>query len=194
VVPGSPRPPISGNRTAFDAVFLHTTPTGGRGFVGIETKYHERPARPGRLTQSGWRGMWRSLSAPVSCGRFGGRRWPRRAWSRSGWITCWPCRCWKSGATDSASCYIRPPSRRGGAASRYTTWLLDARTFEHSTLEELVTHLGQITSAPWVATFQDRYLEFEELASVRLHRERLRASKSGLTALRTSVSAGRLGP
>jgi hypothetical protein len=53
-----------------------------------------------------------------------------------------------------------------GAASRYSIWLLDATTFEHRTLEELVTRLGQVTSAPWVAAFQDRYLDFEKLRTV----------------------------
>jgi hypothetical protein len=38
-----------GNRTAFDAVLMHTTARGGRGFIGIETKYHERAERPKRL-------------------------------------------------------------------------------------------------------------------------------------------------
>ena len=82
-----------GNRTAFDAVLLHTTPTGGRGFIGIETNTTSvRRGPPGRVP-SGWRGMWRSPSAAASSDRSGGRRWSRRAWSRSGWIICWPCRC-----------------------------------------------------------------------------------------------------
>jgi hypothetical protein len=53
-----------------------------------------------------------------------------------------------------------------GDASRYGTWLLDATTFEHRTLEELVGPLREVTSAAWVAGFEDRYLDFEKLRAV----------------------------
>jgi hypothetical protein len=53
-----------------------------------------------------------------------------------------------------------------GVAGRYATWLLDETTFEHRTLEELVGRLGEVTSAAWVAGFEDRYLDFEKLRAV----------------------------
>ena len=153
-----------GNRTAFDAVFLHTTPTGGRGFVGIETKYHEHPARPGRLTHER---LARYVEVAARSGVF--RPGWREALAQTSLEQIWLDHLltlsmleeWGDGL-----CVLLYPTANAamaGAASRYTTWLLHARTFEHSTLEELVTRLGQVTSAPWVAAFQDRYLEFEKL-------------------------------
>ena len=73
------------------------------------------------------------------------------------------------GEWDNGLCVLLYPAANAamaGAASRYTTWLVDARTFEHGRLEELLTRLGQVTSALWVAAFQDRYLDFEKLRTV----------------------------
>jgi hypothetical protein len=53
-----------------------------------------------------------------------------------------------------------------GAAKRYATWLLDATTFEHRTLEELVKRLDEVTSAAWVSAFEDRYLAFQKHRAV----------------------------
>jgi hypothetical protein len=52
------------------------------------------------------------------------------------------------------------------AADRYATTLLDARTFEHRTLEEMVERLRVVTTSPWVAEFVDRYLSFGKLRAV----------------------------
>jgi hypothetical protein len=38
--PGRADPRYLDNRSAFDVIVFHTTPAGGRGFVGIEVKYH----------------------------------------------------------------------------------------------------------------------------------------------------------
>ena len=53
-----------------------------------------------------------------------------------------------------------------GVASRYASGLRNATTFEHRTLEELVGRLREVTSAVWVAGFEDRYLDFEKLRAV----------------------------
>lgn len=167
MVPGSARPRYLGNRTAFDAVLLHTTPAGGRGFIGIETKYHERPARPGRLTLER---LARYVEVAERSGVF--RSGWREALLQTSLEQIWLDHLlalsmlgeWGDGLFVLA--YPAANAAMAGAASRYTTWLLDARTFEHSTLEELVKRLGQVTSAPWVAAFQERYLDFEKLRTV----------------------------
>ena len=50
--PGRRDPRYLGNRTAADAFVVHTTPSGGRGFVAIETKYVENLAGPGLWDQA----------------------------------------------------------------------------------------------------------------------------------------------
>jgi hypothetical protein len=98
------------NRTAFDAVFMHTTPDGRRGFIGVETRYHERAARPERLRPTGSHGTRRSPSAPARFLWVGGRRWHRRACSRSGLTTCWPYRCCTNGTPGCLCWSTRPPT------------------------------------------------------------------------------------
>jgi hypothetical protein len=39
--PGRGDPRYTGDRSAFDVFVEHATPSGARGFVGIEVKYHE---------------------------------------------------------------------------------------------------------------------------------------------------------
>jgi len=52
------------------------------------------------------------------------------------------------------------------AANHYATTLLDVRTFEHRTLEDMVERLQVVTNSPWVAQFGDRYLNFGKLRAV----------------------------
>lgn len=153
-----------GNRTAFDAVFLHTTPTGGRGFIGIETKYHERPARPGRPNAER---LQRYTQVAERSGVF--RPGWREALVQSSLQQVWLDHLltlsmlgkWDTGLF--VLVYPAANAAMAGVASRYATWLLDATTFEHRTLEELVGRLREVTGAAWVDRFEDRYLDFEKL-------------------------------
>jgi hypothetical protein len=156
-----------GNRTAFDAVLLHTTPTGDRGFIGIETKYHERPARPGRLTLDR-RARYVEVAERSGVFRPGWREALVQTNLEQMWLDHLLALSMLGEWGDGLCVLLYPTANAAmaGAASRYTTWLLDATTFEHRTLEELVKGLGQVTSAPWVAAFQDRYLDFERLRTV----------------------------
>jgi PD-(D/E)XK nuclease superfamily len=156
-----------GNRTAFDAVFFHTTPAGGHGFIGVETKYHERPARPARLSPER---LERYVEVAERSGVF--RPGWRQALVQTSLQQIWLDHLlalsmlpeWDAGLF--VLVYPTANAAMAGAASRYTTWLLDAMTFEHRTLEELVERLGQVTSTPWVAAFEDRYLDFKKLGAL----------------------------
>lgn len=156
-----------GNRTAFDAVFLHTTPAGGRGFIGIETKYHERPPPPGRLTPER---LQRYAEIAERSGVF--RPGWREALGQTSLQQIWLDHLlalsmlgeWDAGLF--VLVYPAASAAMARVASRYGTWLLDATTFEHRTLEQLVGRLRKVTSAAWVAAFEDRYLDFEKLRAV----------------------------
>ena len=80
------------DRTAFDAFVAYTTPTGAKGFVGVETKYTE-PFSPGRTaltTTSGFR----------PTGRPGSARRPPGGWEGRPPTSYGATRCWR-----------RPPAR-----------------------------------------------------------------------------------
>ncbi len=150
-----------------DAVLLHTTPDEGRGFIGIETKYHERAARPERLSpdrleryaevteRSGvFQSDWRERLAQTSLQQI----WLDHLLALS------MLEEWDAGLF----VLVHPAANTAMAsiASRYAAGLLDATTFEHRTLEELIARLRVATTAPWVAAFEDRYLNFEKLRAV----------------------------
>jgi hypothetical protein len=165
--PGRRDPRYLGNQTAFDAVVFHTTPTGGLGFIGIETKYHERPARPGHRNPER---LQRYAEVAERSGVF--RPGWREALVRSNLQQIWLDHLlalsmlgnWDAGLF--VLVYPAANAAMAGVAGRYATWLLDATTFEHRTLEELVARLGKVTKAAWVSGFEDRYLDFEKLRAV----------------------------
>jgi hypothetical protein len=165
--PGALDPRYLGNRTAFDAVLIHTTPDDGRGFIGIETKYHERAEPPKRLRperlrrydevteRSGaFRPGWEQALAKTDLQQI----WLDHLlalsmlpeWDRGLFVLVYP-----AANTSMAS-----------VASRYAAALRDPSTFQHRTLEDLTARLHVVTSDPWVAAFEDRYLNFEKLRAV----------------------------
>ena len=155
------------NRTAFDAVLTHTTSGGGRGFIGIETKYHERPARPERLSSEQ---LERYAQVTERSGAFPAD-W-QEALTQTSLQQLWlyhllalsMLREWDTGLF--VLVYPAANTAMASAANRYATTLLDAGTFEHRTLEEMVDRLRVVTTSPWVAEFADRYLNFGKLRAV----------------------------
>lgn len=165
--PGRLDPRYLGNRTAFDALLRHTTSAGG-GFIGIETKYHERaerpkpPLRPERLERyaelterSGvFRPGWEQALAGTDLQQI----WLDHllalsmlpGWGRGLFVLLYPA----------------ANSSMASAARRYANTLLEATTFEHRTLEDMTGRLRAVTNARWVAAFEDRYLDFGKLRAV----------------------------
>lgn len=141
--PGRADPAYLGNRTAFDAAFLLNLPDGSRGIVGVETKYHEVPARerpPGsnrlpryeRVTEkskafvSDWRTrlvgtdlqqIWLDHLLLLSMLQHPEERW---SWGR--YVLVYP---------EQNTSFVR-------AADRYREALRDNDTFETRTLEQLL--------------------------------------------------------
>jgi len=151
-----------GNGTAFDAYFEHSVPGGGEGFIGIEVKYHEDlTGRPGetrdRLQEvarvSGlfaresfpalrakplWQ-IWFDHLLALSMLQAEGQRW-----------------------RDTGLFVIRHPIINEAchrAVAAYERHLLDHRTFQRLTLEDVVAAMQVTTGASWVEAFRQRYLD-----------------------------------
>ena len=165
--PGRLDPRYLGNRTAFDAVLKHRTPAGGRGFIGIETKYHEAAERPRRLRperleryaevteRSGaFRPGWEQALAETDLQQI----WLDHPLALS-MLPEWDCGLF-------VLVYPAANTSMASVASRYAAALLNATSFEHRTLEDMTERLHVVTSAPWVGAFEDRYLNFEKLRAV----------------------------
>jgi hypothetical protein len=155
------------NRTAFDAVLMHSTPDGGRGFIAIETKYHERAVRPKplrahrleRYTEVAERSRafptdWREALAQTSLQQI----WLDHLLALS------MLHQWDTGLF--VLIYPAANTSMASIATRYATRLRDTSTFEYRTLEEMINQLRLTTNAVWVAAFEDRYLDFEKLRAV----------------------------
>lgn len=165
--PGRLDPRYLGNRTAFDAVLRHTSPDGGYGFIGIETKYHERAERPKPLRPER---LQRYAEVTERSGMF--RPGWEQALARTDLQQIWLDHLlalsmvpgWGSGMF--VLLYPAANTSMAGAARRYADTLLGTTTFEHRTLDAMTERLRKVTNAGWLAAFEDRYLDFEKLRAV----------------------------
>jgi hypothetical protein len=155
------------NRTAFDAILMHTTPDGGRGFIGIETKYHERAARPKPLRAEQLE-RYAEVTERVGVFTSGWREALAQTSLQQIWLDHLLALSMLDEWDTGLFVLIYPAANASIAsvANRYATVLRHTTTFEHHTLEEMVDQLRTATDAPWVAAFEDRYLGFEKLRAV----------------------------
>lgn len=158
--PGRGSAKYTSDRTAFDVYVEHSTPRGGRGFIGIEVKYHEaltdKPAKH--------RARYDDVTGAMQCfkpERVSGLRVKpvEQLWrdhmlagamlleASAGWETALYAFLYPEG---NVAC--------GRAVLLYRDLLADARTFDAVTLETFLGVLQAEVEWPWVAELRDRYL------------------------------------
>lgn len=150
-----------GNRTAFDVYLEHTVPGGGEGFIAIEVKYHENmsvgaAANRERTEQIAKRSgifanpsmdelrspplqqVWFDHLLALSMLDADAERW----------------------AGNGLFVFLHPVANEAAyrIVNAYQRHLLDGRTFQRLTLEELTAVLQLKVGAPWVEAFETRYL------------------------------------
>jgi len=156
---------FTGDRSAFDVFVEYDALNGGRGFLGVEVKYHEslqesaatnRPrydvvaAKMGcfndaslpKLHDAPLQQFWRDhllAGSMISDGDLG--------YAEGAFIVVYP----------AANTYCR------SAVRKYRESLSDSSTFDAWTLEEFVGILSLATQEPWVDEFRGRYLDFRRL-------------------------------
>lgn len=157
------------DHTAFDVYVEHTTPEGGRGFVGIELKYHEAlrdaPARH--------RPRYDTLTRQMRCFRTeaipalrrapleqiwrdhmlaGSLKLSSSSWSSGLFVVLYP--------EDNAAC--------AHAVESYRAALVDDTSFDALTLESMLRALAIETEAPWVEALRSRYVGWEKVERLAL--------------------------
>ncbi len=166
--PGRSAAQYTGDRLAFDAYVEHTTPSGGRGFVGIEVKYHEaltdqpeahRP-RHDELTRA--MGCFKPDSS-----RELGQKPVEQLWrdhllvgamlldTAAGWETGLYVFLYPEGNT---ACHR--------AVQLYGAHLAHTRSFCPLTLETLVAALEAVANSAWTTELRERYLGWHRLENV----------------------------
>ena len=159
--PGRRNPRYLGNRTAADAIVIHTTPTGGRGFIAIETKYVEDLSGPSQWDEGrygakanqadGW------TAGPPTTGRLSqitldhllalSMLLANDGWERGRFAFVYPEP--NAACATAAKDYIDTLNAKGRA------------TFTAVTIEQVHDAISRSTRKPWVDEFHRRYLDWD---------------------------------
>jgi hypothetical protein len=164
--PGRSDPRYLGNRSAFDVFVEHTVPGGGRGFIGIEVKYHEnlkvKPARhqPQYETIAAQAGVFKpdrldALLQPPCQQLWLDHLLALSMLQRDRW--------------DTGLFVLLSPAANPACTAAWTTYLTCLVPEPHAesrTLEDVVATLGTCTSEPWAAELAARYLDFDRVAGM----------------------------
>ena len=161
--PGRSDERYTGDRSAFDVYVTYLTTDGGRGFIGVEVKYHEGLADP----VAEHRHRYDEVATLMGCFSepFGAQ------------LTQKPLQqIWRDhllvGAhrivdsfEDGFFVFLYPEgnSACANAVQSYTECLREHSTFVSWTLEQLADSLSEHSSAQWITDFKTRYLDFSQV-------------------------------
>lgn len=158
--PGRGDAAYTGNRSAFDVYLEHDCPDGGRGFIGIEVKYHEN------LVVKQAENRTRTDQVAEESGVFASEELERlrKPPLQQIWFDHLLALSMRSvGEWDRGLFVFLHPAanqRCHRVVDDYERTLVDAETFQRLTLEELVAVLRLYSSADWIAEFHRRYLDY----------------------------------
>ena len=160
--PGRRDPRYLNDRSAFDIFLRCQTATGKEGFIGIEVKYHENlqgphgDPKPLYSDVANKMGCFKSDHAPL-------KQSPLQQIWRDHLL---------AGITRIVdtyddglfvTLYPKDNTHVSTALSAYRTHLTNEDSFASWTLEDFVAALRSHSEAPWIASFNDRYLAFEKV-------------------------------
>jgi hypothetical protein len=152
------------DRTAFDVYVEHTTAHGGRGFIGIEVKYHEALTDAPAAHRSRYDAVTEAMGCfepeLVKALRAKPLEQLWRDHMLAGSMLLETSAGWETGLYAFLHPKDNEPCRR--AAQAYRDHLSDASSFDAVTLETLVAAL-EAEGAPWVSELRDRYLGWSRI-------------------------------
>lgn len=161
--PGRRDSRYTADRSAFDVFLECQAASGGRGFVGIEVKYHENLLGPA----SEHRTRYDEIAERMGCFAPGATVTLRSAPLQQIWRDHL-----LTGITQEIDgyqdaifvlLYPRDNAHVHQATARYRACLTDATTFAAWTLEDFATCIRSRFTADWIDLFSDRYLAFEKI-------------------------------
>ncbi len=161
--PGRGDPTYTGDRSAFDVFIPYEPARGGRGFIGIEVKYHEGLGDEEAAHRE------RYDEVAVEMGAFLRARLPdlKRRPLEQIWRDHLLAGALKSvdGYEEGTFVFLYPEgnSNCAEAVEAYRGCLADASTFDAWTLESLVSSLERSSRATWIDAFRRRYLDFSRV-------------------------------
>jgi hypothetical protein len=161
--PGRGDPRFLNDRSAFDVYVQFATSTGGRGFIGIEVKYHEDMRNPpGRHRErydevADLMGCFDAANLPLIKMKPLQQIW--RDHMLAGSLVQ------AGGYADGFFVFVHPRDNSccARAVNDYRRCLKSHETFLAWTLEDITAAIARHTDAVWVGQLIDRYLRFEKL-------------------------------
>ena len=161
--PGRGDDRYTGDRSAFDVYVRYTTPSEGRGFVGIEVKYHEGLADP----VADHRARYDEVASIMGC--FVPEDLPklRKRPLQQVWRDHLLAGAHKQvdGFEDGFFAFLYPAGNTAcsDAVDQYKKCLSNSDSFQEWTLESLVDRLMIHSPASWIRELNRRYLDFSRL-------------------------------
>ncbi len=155
-----------GDRSAFDVFIGCETATGGRGFIGIEVKYHENLISPGMKGQNV---RYDQVADCMNCFSAG----TRDALKSSPLEQIWRdhllagVMCLEDKYEDGLFVILYPKDNHHvrDAVAGYRNCLSDDSSFAEWTLEDVCSFLKKYSTAGCIDLFVDRYLAFEKVTA-----------------------------
>ncbi len=163
--PGRSSERFTGDRSAFDVFVEYDAVDGGKGFLGIEVKYHESLQEPA----AAHRAEYDRVAAKMGCFPADTlpklRQAPFQQFWRDHLLAGSMIYDGELGYTEGRFVVLYPAANLDcrSAVQQYRACLSSPATFDAWTLEEFVGILSLATSAPWVEEFRERYLDFSQL-------------------------------
>jgi hypothetical protein len=161
--PGRSDARYTGDKSAFDVYVTFETPTAGRGFVGIEVKYHENMCGgPGDHHE-----QYKVVADEMGCFRTDRlvqiQQSPLEQIWRDHLLA--GSHLQKDGFDDGFFAILFPRDNQycAEAVGSYRACLQDDDTFIAWTIEDIYAAILNHTSAEWVTDFYRRYLDFPKL-------------------------------
>ena len=162
--PGQGDPKLTGDRSAFDVYISFVTQAGGKGFIGIEVKYHENLTGKAAATT----GRHREIADMMGCFDQQSIKNLERQPLQQVWRDHMLAGIHKivNDFEEGFFVFLYPRGNNhcSRAVTRYREHLTNSDTFIVWTLESVANVIKESTSDGWIDSFVDRYLDFEKLS------------------------------
>ena len=162
--PGRNDPKYLDDQSAFDVFLECTTSSGGRGFIGIEVKYHENLRNPAGRHRKRYDDVASQMKCFAPDSQENLKKSPLQQIWRDHLLT---------GITrdvdeyDDAIFVILYPKDNlhvSHAIAEYKMCLLNEKSFADWTLEDFCDNLRKHSQAEWINQFNNRYLAFNKIS------------------------------
>ncbi len=165
--PGRRDPAFTDDRSAFDVFVEYVPAAGGRGFAGIEVKYHEALGDPAAPHRDRYSEIAQAMAAFNPSRMEDLKAKPLQQIWRDHLLAGSLLAHKASGYTDGFFVFLRPELNAAcqSAVASYRKCLADETAFAEWTLEGVRDALRKSGAPGWVERFHSRYLAFDRLGT-----------------------------